>query len=104
MDSFESWGYKKRKRGIYHPWQRRFFRIDSESSELHYYHSPSTTTVRGRIDLLGVVRLGPTDDSMKNMRDPAVKSFGAFSLDIHTTEPRVVRRFLSALSVCARLE
>ena len=89
MEAFECWGYKKRKTGLVHPWQRRYFRYDTGSTEMTYYKSPSTTKARGIIDCLQIVRLSPTDDGMKNMRDPAVKSFGAFSLDIHTSEPRV---------------
>jgi hypothetical protein len=87
----EGWGYKKRLTGLTHPWQKRYFRLSEGETDLFYFKSPSAPdgTERGSIDLLGLSRICPTDDSVKNPRDPAVKRFGEHSLDVHTTEPRV---------------
>ncbi len=83
--------YKKRLTGITHPWQKRYFRLTDGENEVFYFKSPSSAdgTERGSIDLLTASRLCPTDESVKNPKDPAVKRHGQHSLDVHTTEPRV---------------
>ena len=82
----ESWGYKKRTTGLKHPWQRRFFRLDEGTTEMIYYKAPADLASRGVIDALSLTRMAPTDDSVKNERDPAVKEFGDFALDLHTKD------------------
>jgi hypothetical protein len=91
MAALSGWIYKKRLTGLTHPWQKRYFRLSEGESELFYFKSASSAdgTERGSIDLLTVSRICPTDDSVKNPRDPAVKKHGEHSLDMHTTEPRV---------------